>query len=59
MKRILIVLSPEQVLARGFSITRTSTGKVIKQARDITVGEELITTLADGSVSSVVDKITP
>ena len=57
MKRILTALSPQQVLARGFSITRNSSGKIIKNASDISKGEELTTTLADGSISSVVQKI--
>ncbi len=57
MKRVLAALSPQQILARGFSITRNSSGKVIKSAHDIRTGEELTTTLADGSVSSVVQKV--
>ncbi|HSX24514.1 MAG TPA: exodeoxyribonuclease VII large subunit [Candidatus Andersenbacteria bacterium] len=56
MKRMLIALSPEKVLARGFSITRTKAGTVIKSTKDITTGDELVTTLADGTVSSVVGK---
>lgn len=57
MKRVLTALSPQQVLARGFSITRNSSGKVLKHTTNISEGEELITTLAGGSISSVVQKI--
>ncbi|OGY37195.1 MAG: exodeoxyribonuclease VII large subunit [Candidatus Andersenbacteria bacterium RIFCSPHIGHO2_12_FULL_45_11b] len=56
MKRVLVALSPERVLARGFSITRNSSGAVLKHAKDATIGEELTTTLLDGAVSSVVQK---
>lgn len=56
MKRILVVLSPEQILRRGYSITRTKSGKVIRSASDVQTGEELITTLSEGSVTSVVQK---
>lgn len=57
MKRILLALSPEQTLKRGYSITRTKNGKVAKKSSDVTIGEELTTTLASGSVASVVEKV--
>lgn len=57
MKRVLTALSPEKVLARGFSITRTRSGKVVKRAEDVQESEEIITTLSSGSISSVVQKI--
>jgi exodeoxyribonuclease VII large subunit len=59
MQRVLTALSPERVLARGFSITRTSTGAVLKSKKDITVGQQLTTTLSDGAISSVVQNTTP
>ncbi|MEO6077217.1 MAG: exodeoxyribonuclease VII large subunit [Candidatus Andersenbacteria bacterium] len=59
MQRVLTALSPERVLARGFSITRTSNGNVLKSVIDSSKDAELITTLADGSIISVVREIKP
>jgi exodeoxyribonuclease VII large subunit len=50
-------LGPEQVLARGYSITTDSaTGKVLRRAQDAKAGQKLRTRLADGEVSSLVEK---
>lgn len=59
MKRVLLALSPEQVLKRGFSITRTSSGSIIKSVHDAQKDDHLITTLADGCVTSIVQNIAP
>ncbi len=56
MKRMLLALSPEQTLKRGYSITRTKSGAVLKKGKDVKSGEELVTTLANGSITSVVQK---
>ncbi len=56
MKRILLALSPEQTLKRGYSITRTKNGTVMKNVSDVKEGEEITTTLAKGSITSVVQK---
>ncbi len=57
MKRILLALSPEQTLQRGYSITRSKSGSVIKNAQDVSINDELITTLAKGTVFSVVRSV--
>ncbi|MDA1168788.1 MAG: exodeoxyribonuclease VII large subunit [bacterium] len=57
MKRMLLALSPEQTLLRGYSITRTKSGAVLKDVKDTTTDEELITTLAKGTITSVVRKV--
>ncbi len=54
MKRILVALSPQKTIERGYSITRNSAGNIIKHASDISVGEEVVTTLAKGNITSVV-----
>jgi len=46
-------LSPENVLKRGYSITR-SNGKLVHFSRDVKQGDVLMTILANGTVSSVV-----
>lgn len=56
LQRILKSLSPDQVLARGFSITRTTTGKVVHSTQDVTADDELITTVHKGIIHSKVTK---
>jgi exodeoxyribonuclease VII large subunit len=51
------LLGPEQVLARGYSITMdAATGKVIRRARDVGSGQHLRTRVKEGEVSSRVEK---
>jgi exodeoxyribonuclease VII large subunit len=53
----LHLLGPEQVLARGYSITMdAATGKVIRRARDVGSGQHLRTRVKEGEVSSRVEK---
>jgi exodeoxyribonuclease VII large subunit len=53
----LRLLGPEQVLARGYSITMdAATGKVLRTAKDVKVGQHLKTRLKAGEVLSKVDK---
>lgn len=47
------VMDPLHVLKRGFTIT-TVNGKVLKSIDQVTEGDELVTTVADGSVTSEV-----
>ncbi|MET0728798.1 MAG: exodeoxyribonuclease VII large subunit [Acidimicrobiales bacterium] len=48
-------LDPERALARGWSITRTGDGRVVRAPGDVTAGDSLITRLAGGEVRSTVD----
>jgi exodeoxyribonuclease VII large subunit len=49
----LRVLGPEQVLARGYSITTdAATGKVLREAREVKAGQRLKTRLKTGQVFS-------
>lgn len=54
MRRIIVALSPQKTLERGYSITKSASGKIIKDASDISVGETIETTFATGTISSVV-----
>jgi exodeoxyribonuclease VII large subunit len=47
-------LDPQRVLARGWSITRTAGGRTVRSPTDVGPGDELVTTLADGSLRSTV-----
>jgi exodeoxyribonuclease VII large subunit len=49
-------LDPTAVLARGYSITRTAEGNVVRDAAHIDEGDEIFTTLARGSLQSKVKK---
>lgn len=57
----LQMLSPAHVLARGYSITRDpTTGKILRSANDVEKGQQIITILEQGKISSVVnDKSEP
>jgi exodeoxyribonuclease VII large subunit len=51
----LAALSPQQVLARGYSITTLKkSGKIIRSVTDLTEGDRLVTRLADGQAESIV-----
>ena len=54
MRRIIVALSPQKTLERGYSITKSASGKIIKDASDISVGQTVETTFATGTISSVV-----
>ena len=49
-------MDPTAVLERGYSITRTPDGKVLRDASRIAEGDEIFTTLARGGVRSKVKK---
>ena len=46
---------PERALARGWSITRTGDGRVVRTADDVHPGDALVTQLGQGEVRSTVD----
>jgi exodeoxyribonuclease VII large subunit len=46
---------PARLLARGWSITRTADGALVRSVADAPAGTEVVTTVADGSVRSTVD----
>jgi len=52
-------LDPARALARGWSITRTPAGSVVRRSTDVGPGDTLVTTLADGTVTSTVAAVAP
>jgi exodeoxyribonuclease VII large subunit len=53
----LRLLGPEQVLARGYSITTDeATGKILRDAKDSKTGQVLKTKLSKGEITSRVEK---
>jgi exodeoxyribonuclease VII large subunit len=57
LEKRLNALGPEQVLARGYSITTdAATGKVLRDAKKVAAGQKLKTRLAKGEIFSRADK---
>jgi exodeoxyribonuclease VII large subunit len=53
----LRLLSPENALARGYSITMDArSGKIIRAARAVRAGQRLRTKLRSGEITSVAQK---
>ncbi len=50
----LDALSPLTVLARGYSVTENTEGKIIASISDVRWGDEITTLVADGNIISVV-----
>lgn len=55
----LEAVSPLATLARGYSVTTATDGKVLKKAKQVKSGDTLTTRLEDGWVESQVTGITP
>lgn len=53
----LRALDPRRVLERGYTITRTASGRIVRRASDAAVGDELVTELAAGRVASRVERV--
>jgi exodeoxyribonuclease VII large subunit len=52
----LETLSPLNVLTRGYSLTHTADGKLVRSADDVKPGDELVTRVASGQIVSRVEK---
>jgi len=55
---LLRSLGPDSVLARGFSITATADGTILRSVTDAKEGSKIVTQLADGSIVSTVSERT-
>ena len=54
----LQLLGPEQVLSRGYSITRdAATGRILRDAAQTAPGQKLLTRLKTGEVKSTVTPV--
>ena len=58
-ERRLALLDPARLLERGWTLTTTADGKAIGSAKGLSVGDELVTRLVDGTVRSTVNATTP
>lgn len=55
----LAAVDPERALARGWSITKDPAGRVVRSIRDVAEGQQLLTTLVDGVLTSRVEHLVP
>jgi len=49
------LLDPVHTMARGWSVTRTADGRIVRGVADVAAGDEIVTTLASGTVNSRVE----
>jgi exodeoxyribonuclease VII large subunit len=56
MERLCAQIAPERTLERGYSITRTAAGAVVKQPGQVAAGETIVTQLAGGRLTSRVEE---
>jgi len=50
--RHLMLLNPLAVVERGYSLTRTASGKLVRSTADVVPGAELVTQVRDGMIMS-------
>lgn len=53
----LEALNPKKVLDRGYTISMTKDGKVLKSIKDVKQGESIVTSLNDGTINSTVNSV--
>jgi len=50
-------MSPLKVLSRGYSMTRSADGRVVKSVHDVSVNEEVTVLLEDGELRADVKEV--
>jgi exodeoxyribonuclease VII large subunit len=50
----LEALRPENLLLRGYSVTRDATGRIIRSIKGLSIGDAAVTEVADGFLDSVI-----
>jgi len=48
----LDAMRPEHLLKKGYSISRTADGRIIRSTADVAVGQDILTQVHDGTVTS-------
>jgi exodeoxyribonuclease VII large subunit len=56
-ERLVAGFGPERTLRRGYSITRSADGRLVTDARQVAVGQRLVTQLAAGTIASRVEPV--
>ncbi|MBF0484291.1 MAG: exodeoxyribonuclease VII large subunit [Candidatus Omnitrophica bacterium] len=57
IEKVVRALHPENILKRGFSITRDQAGKAVKSIKQVKEGDTLTTQVVDGNIENKVVKI--
>ena len=58
-RRLLAAYDVERQLERGYSLTLTTDGSLVRGAAELAVQQEIVTRFADGTVRSRVERTTP
>jgi exodeoxyribonuclease VII large subunit len=53
----LRLLDPVNTMARGWSITRNTTGDIVRDVTKLKTGDKLVTTFVNGSTASTIQEI--
>jgi exodeoxyribonuclease VII large subunit len=56
-RRLLAAYDVDRQLERGYSLTLTADGALVRRAGDVAAGQQIVTRLAEGSVRSTVDGV--
>ncbi|MBU0707996.1 exodeoxyribonuclease VII large subunit [Patescibacteria group bacterium] len=56
LRNLLKSLNPERVLARGYTMTTSSNGKIIRSSDDVAINDNITTKLAHGQLDSKITK---
>ena len=56
-RRLLAAYDVDRQLERGYTLTLTASGELVRRAVDLASGQSIVTRLADGSVRSTVDAV--
>ncbi|MBU3689123.1 MAG: exodeoxyribonuclease VII large subunit [Acidimicrobiales bacterium mtb01] len=55
----LRLLDPRRIMERGWTITRTADGRVVRSTNEVGPGDRILTQMVDGVVASTVDETGP
>lgn len=58
VRRLIETADPGNICRKGFSITRTADGRLVRSSSDVQKGQAVMTQLADGCLESTVDRVT-
>lgn len=56
-EKLVEVVSPKNTIRRGFSITRTAAGRLVRGVKDVHPATEIVSELSDGFIQSKIIKI--
>jgi exodeoxyribonuclease VII large subunit len=54
---VLAAFDPKRQLARGWSLTKTTDGRVLRSVGEVAPADQIVTVFADGNVTSSVEQV--